>query len=737
MQSKRSRTIYLGLGAGILGAVVCLLPWVLDLEEEFGLRWLFGLRGPLGAPGNVAVVAIAGESADVYGLSSDLDEWPRDLHAVLVERLMEAGVAGIVMDIIFEVPGDAAHDARLADAIARSGRVVLLERVRSEELPGNAVAERRIQPIEILKARAAATAPFALPTVPFRVAQFWAFGRGASDIPNLPLVALQLYALPVYDEFIALLAAEAAADVSDLPATLADLGPPIGLETLIRRVRRAFLRDAGLGARIAGRIEIERRESAEAGMLRALTVAYAGGDSRYLNFYGPTGTIETIPYHAILAADGETLDALDLQGRIVFVGFSERRQAEQQDEFISVYSQRSGLNLSGVEIGATAFANLADVSSVKPLPIWGNLALAAVWGALLAFGLSALRSSHAVAAAAVAAALYLCAALYLFASLYVWVPLVAPLGIVLPAVLASTIYVNYRELGLQRERIQTALGRYVPPEVALRLAQESFDAGASRELVHGTCLVSDAEQFTQLAESMDPESLHTLIQAYFAELTSAVEDHGGFVADISGDSMVAIWAGSRPDATLRRSACDAALAALDRIDRFNAVRGRQSLPTGIGLDSGELLLGNIGFAQRFQYRAVGDIVNTASRIQGLNRQLGTRALASAATLESVAGLQTRPLGEFLLLGKANAVLVHELLGAGTHDTGGGELAESFAAALQLFRERDWDRARKAFRQILARHPADGPARFYLHQCELFEDAALPEDWSGTIRMSVK
>jgi adenylate cyclase len=472
-------------------------------------------------------------------------------------------------------------------------------------------------------------------------------------------------------------------------------------------------------------------------MLRALIAAYAGADSRYLNFYGPTGTIETIPYHAILAADREALAALGLAGRIVFVGFSERRQAEQQDEFISVYSERTGLNLSGVEIGATAFANLADMSSVRPLPMWGALVLAAVWGALLAGALSALRSGHAVAAAAVSGTLYLGAALYLFESMYVWVPLVGPLCILLPAVLAATLYFNYRDLGLQRERIQAALGRYVPVRVATRLAQESFDAGASRELVHGTCLVSDAEQFTQLAESMDPESLHTLIQDYFAELTSVVEDYGGFVADISGDSMVAIWAGSRPDAALRRSACDATLSALARIDRFNAARRQQSLPTGIGLDSGELLLGNIGFAQRFQYRAVGDIVNTASRIQGLNRQLGTRALASAAALETLPGFQTRPLGEFLLLGKTNTVLVHELRGANTSDADEGELTERFAAALHLFRQRNWDGARDALERILARYPTDGPARFYLRQCDVCASAMLPEEWSGTIRMNVK
>jgi adenylate cyclase len=336
--------------------------------------------------------------------------------------------------------------------------------------------------------------------------------------------------------------------------------------------------------------------------------------------------------------------------------------------------------------------------------------------------------------ALLAGAVYFLAARYYFDTQYVWLPLVAPLGIVLPALWMTALLFNYRELSQQRERIQAALGHYVPPAIARRLAEESFATGASRELVHGTCLVSDAEQFTQLAESMDPESLHTLVQQYFAVLTSVVERHGGFVADVSGDSMVAIWAGAKPDPALRRSACIATAEMLDCVDRFNADRRHQSLPTGIGLDTGELLLGNIGSARRYHYRAVGDIVNTASRIQGLNRQLGTRALLSTATLDGLANVQTRPLGEFLLLGKASPVAVCELI---EPEARGAEIAEEFSYALRFFREREWDRAQAIFERILSAEPDDGPSGFYLRQCAALRNTELPENWSGTIRISVK
>jgi adenylate cyclase len=741
MKSKVKRAICTGAAAGLSAVLLSLLPWLLEVEESVGLQALFRLRGPLPAPEDVAIVAIAGESADFYGLSSsDPDEWPRALHGELIDRLDEAGVSAIVMDIIFENPGDDAQDAKLAEAIARSGKVILLERVRSEPIEGTpvvaAIRDFRSQPIERFKTGAWATAPFVLPTVPLRVGQFWTFGRSSPDLANLPVVALQAHVLPVYETFIALLAAEAGVDVSMLPRSRDEAERLRGLDRVVRDIRRVFLADPALGSRMLAALADVSVSAPARASLRALIETYAGGDSRYLNYYGPTGTVRTIPYHVIEQGDRGTLENLALAGRVAFVGFSERRQAEQLDEFPSVYSERSGLNLSGVEIGATAFANLSSSSSVVPLSIPASLALAFGWGFVVAGAMTVLKARQAAVFALAIGVAYFALARYAFEAASLWLPLVAPLGVVLPAVLLGALLFKYREVSLQRQRIYAALGHYVPADVANHLAHDSFDTGASRELVHGTCLVSDAEQFTKLAESLDPESLHTLIQQYFEVLGACVERHGGFVADVSGDSMVAIWAAARPDAELRRSACRATLEALRAIEAFNVPRGRQGLPTGIGLDSGQLLLGSINVAQRYQYRAVGDIVNTASRIQGLNRQLGTRALVSAAAVDGLADLRTRAVGEFLLYGKTQPVVVHELLPPES-ERGAEELCAWFADALRFFRQRDWQEARRFLLRILERNPADGPSKFYVAQCDLAENTALPADWAGTIRMAVK
>jgi len=746
MHSRVRQAGLFGLGVAAVGALLSVWLLVLELEESAGLQWLFRLRGPSPPPDEVIVVGLSGASADEFGLSYHLNEWPRSLHADLIDRLVALEAAVIVMDITFENASEPEQDGPLARSIERAGNVILLERVRSEDLalegpdgPALAVIERRLVPIEMFRDGALATAPFTLPKVPVKTSQFWAFGRADSNIPNIPAVALQAYALPVYEDFAALLAAPQPSLKTQLPMTRSELAQHGGLQAAMRSIKEVFRSNPALSDRLIHDLDRHSASPDDRALLRALIEMYSGTASRYLNYYGPAGSIRTVHMHDVLRSSQESWPESEFAGKVVFVGFSERRQPEQDDDFISVYSERSGLNLSGVEIGATAFANLLTTDSVRPLSMPAHLLAVFVWGVLLTAGLASLATLSAIIAAVIASVAYLTWAWYQFASFNVWLPLVVPLVVQVPLALSAAVLLNYRELNAQRERIQAALGHYVPAKIVAKLAQETFDARADRELVHGTCLVSDAEQFTRLSESLPPVELAELMDDYYRVLRSAAERHGGFVADLSGDSMVATWTQAKPSPQSKRAACLAAFDVLAEVDAFNREHGSRRLPTRIGLDSGEMLLGSIGSAQRYQYRAVGDIVNTASRIQGLNKLLATRILLSDATLKSVDGLITRRLGRFLLLGKTTSLDVYELLDIDPDATARHErLIDMFSDALDKFARRDWSAAQDVFRQVLAGCPEDGPSGYYVDRCNEFATRDdLPEDWAGTIRVAVK
>jgi adenylate cyclase len=150
---------------------------------------------------------------------------------------------------------------------------------------------------------------------------------------------------------------------------------------------------------------------------------------------------------------------------------------------------------------------------------------------------------------------------------------------------------------------------------------------------------------------------------------------------------------------------------------------------------GEIVMGHVGALDHYEYRAVGDIVNSASRLEGLNKQLGTRILVSEDVIQGLPGLHSRALGSFVLAGKHQAIAVHELLSASVD----GQIVDDFAGfnrALLAFQEQDWHAAQKMFSTYLEQHPHDGPTRFYIEQCAQFLQQP-PTDWQGAILLTQK
>lgn len=717
-----------GLLLGVGGVILSLVPGILGFDEAVGLRLLFTARGAIPPPSDVILVSISRDSAAGIGLTEEVDEWPRRVHASLIDSLSHAGVAGIAFDLMFEETRRDEDDATFAAAIARAGNVILAERIEKQLVDaGGGVVLTRVPPIAALEAAAIATAPFTLPEVPVRVSQFWAFGPGGGDVPSLPVTALQVFLLPHYDEFLELLGGASPALLDDIPplANIDDLG------AVMRRIRIAFQRDPALAPSLRKGLLRQPRGLSTAA-LRLMINLYDGPDSRYLNYYGPPRTIPTIPYDVAFKSSKE----LDLAGKMVFVGFSEPRQSEQDDDFISVFSQSSGDHLSGVEIGASAFANLLTETFVVPLTMPLHLLLVLGWGGLLGAVVIGSSTRAALGLAALAAAFFALLTYWSFAQHGLWLPVLVPLFIQVPVAAFVAVFLNYGQLMKHRERVQVALGYYLPKSVVNRLADQSVSAAADRQLLHGTCLFTDAEEYTAVSEALRPDDLASLMNDYYRVMFRVVERHGGMVSDTSGDSMVAVWAAANPDASSRAQACRAALEIVDAVTEFNRGRGGLQLPTRVGLESGQVLLGNIGAEQRFEYRAIGDIVNTASRLQGLNRLLKTRVLLSEATIAGVPDLGTRNVGMFLLRGKKTAIRVHELLGFGSRSRPeDARLAASFAVALDQFERQRWAEAQQAFNEILASFPEDGPCAFYVGLSAEYQ--RQPRPWTGAISVAVK
>jgi adenylate cyclase len=273
---------------------------------------------------------------------------------------------------------------------------------------------------------------------------------------------------------------------------------------------------------------------------------------------------------------------------------------------------------------------------------------------------------------------------------------------------------------------------YVPRDLVrgmLQSGQEATLLGQTREL---TVFFSDIEGMTSIAETMAPEALVEMLSRYFDEMTQVIAGQGGTVDKFIGDAIMAFWGAPVPAADHALRACKAALLCERKLAELRRTPELAKIRARIGIASGEVLVGNVGSHDRFNYTVMGDTVNLASRLEGLNKQYGTRILISDAAYRGAqCHVVARPVGVVQVKGKSRPVEVWEPLGlASEDDPTARELARLFTAGLEACVTRDFCRAATYYEAALRLQPDDRPAAILLERCRGFESAPPAEDWSG-------
>lgn len=294
----------------------------------------------------------------------------------------------------------------------------------------------------------------------------------------------------------------------------------------------------------------------------------------------------------------------------------------------------------------------------------------------------------------------------------------------------------------ERELIKRTLERYVSRGVAAELLREPGQAalaGVRREL---TVLFVDLAGFTSLAERMTPEAVVAHLNEYFEAVCSAVLDEDGTVKEFQGDGVVAFWGApiAQPDHAVR--ACRAALAAAARLDVLCASWAARGVPAPsyrMGLHTAELIAGEIGSQERGTYGIVGDGMNLASRIEGMNKFYGTRILISEATrVRAGDEFVVRELDVVRVVGRRAPVKVFELIAHGSRpDLSASRSSGRYADALNAYRNRDWNRAAQILDDLLETHPDDAPARVLAARVASYRAAPPPADWDGVFALDRK
>jgi adenylate cyclase len=691
-----------------------LLLWGAGAFDRWELRtwdWRAGLLArPAPATDNVRLVLLDQQSLDWAQAENGLSwPWPRQVYAAIVDYLRRAGAKSISFDVLYTEPSayGVADDAALAEAVAGGGFVAALF---LGEKSGSVVSW-----------------PPALPAVlpKIRGLDRWLSaggGRGGAA------AARGLFPIP---------------EIASRAAFLADVQHDPDVDGVYRRARLFRVFDgkavpslalaAFLAASPGAPMEIGEGRLSVAG--RAIPIDREG--RAILRFRGPSGkafrhysAAAVIQSELRLLAGGEPVikDPDAFRGRHVIFGFSAP----------GLYDLRPapvGGVFPGSEIHATALDNLLSGDFLR------EAGAAAALACTLFFALAAAvsvvfsrKAGHSLLLFAVFLPLpaLLCLSAY---SRGWWLPMVVQEAAVSLSLLGA-LAVNYATEGAQKRFIKGAFRQYLSPAVIDQLIEhpERLKLGGERRIL--SIFFSDLEGFTGISEGLAPEALTALLNEYLSAMTDILQEEGGTVDKYIGDAIVAFWNAPLDQPDHAERAARAALRCQEKLAEMRPLlreRTGKDLRMRIGLNTGPAVVGNMGSRSRFDYTVLGDAVNLASRLEGINKQFGTYILASEALRNALpAGFPAREIARVAVVGRKEPVRVFELLPAEALSAGGKDLP-GFARGLSAFAAGDFAAALEAF---LPAAETDPPSAAYARKCRRLIEQP-PQRWDGVWVMTEK
>jgi len=442
-----------------------------------------------------------------------------------------------------------------------------------------------------------------------------------------------------------------------------------------------------------------------------------------LDFVGPTNTFLHVSYTDVL--NGRIHPAL-FENRIVLVGAS---AAGLMDHFPTPFSP----HFPGVEIQATAIHNLLTgrfITSASKSFEWMVLF---VMGGLICFIVRTFKPWLAALGAALVMAGYVVICFEQFASASIDTPL---MDVALCWMLSVMIASGHRYWTEEKSKlaIKHAFSRYLAPDVVESIAANPERLGLGGDERTTTIGFIDIRNFTTLSEGLTAGQLVHFLNDYLSLMTEIILKEQGTVDKYIGDAIMMLFGAPNPLDDQATRACHTALqmcqTVADHQDRWQQ-EGMPNLAIGVGLNTGIAAVGNMGSTQRFDYTAMGDSVNLASRLEGLTKVYGVAIVVGPET-EAQARHQFhfRELDYVRVKGKNKPVRIFELVAPKNTNPNTDMWITHFDKGLQHFRNRAWKEAQHTFHQCLEQHPNDGPSHYYLSQIDHLILSPPPPDWDG-------
>jgi len=684
------------IGAAMLSLFIYWLHPTLLERLDIRVRDIaFQIREAPPPPAEVVVVAVDEKSVKLHGRWP----WPRATQGALIERLKVLGARVIALDIIYGLPQDRKNDRALAAALDAPGAPVIggyffrdEQSIRTDEASIAAVRKNSISTLlEKAEARydTVAVYPFVEANHPALAPHFSAFGYFNTIPDHDGLIRSSPLVLRYGGEYYPSLALQALA-----------IGQQQSLALDIDREGIAAIRLGGqkIPVNAQGRLA--------------------------LNFYSNARPIPLLSAADVL--DG-TIAPERIRNKLVFIGATEIGIADVRPTPIDH-------SFPGVAIHATVAANIIQGFHLyhDNRTVLLDVLLMALLPMLMVWLMSKLERPVFMTIVFVATIALIWTIFYLAVSVYgllisFFYPMIA-------VMLGYTIFEMYEILVTQRRNryIRRAFSSYVSPTVVKTLLQKPDELNLHGEKRYVTILFSDIRGFTTISESMPPEMLGRLLNNYLGEMTEILMNESGTLDKYIGDAVMGIFNAplDHPDHPLLAATTAIKMqTALRELNRTYQEEYNVNLRIGIGVHSGEAIIGNFGSPRRFNYTAMGDTVNLASRLEGQTKTYGVEIIISETTREALGDkFAVRKLDKIRVKGKSQPVeIFHLFTEGGTEDN--LVLAELFDQAMDRYYAGDFPQALTLFRTIAEKYPDDKPTPLFMERCE-YSIAHPPTAWDG-------
>jgi adenylate cyclase len=730
---------------GVTLLMCALLLWRPTFCEFLELKLYdlkFRFRGPMPASREVAILAIDDDSLKAVGRWP----WSREDIARLLHRLKEAGPRVFCLDIIFaEKEQTATYQAlkNLSDDLARRGvspevlKILEMEKKRAD-------VDRRLA--EVIRGGCPTILGFF-----FRSLGGKSGGVDVKELMGSSFIRASTYNMVrLRDTKPAEVPLVGASGIESNLPEFTEAAAGAGYFNMIPDpdgTVRWFPMAVLYGGEFFAPMSLVTLSQAQEKAPMAITLSRWGVDEirlgrqsvpvdRYgrmlINYLGPDGVIPTYSAKALL--DG-TLPAEALKDKVVIVGATA----------VGIYDLRvtpfSG-TFPGVEVQATIMDNMLRGNFIRtpPLSLVVMLAILVAIAVLLGLTLPRFSAAWAFIFTLIIMEGYVGLNYYLFTRQGLQLELFYPLGLIVLIYLGVTMQ-RFLAEERERERIRKTFESYVAPTVVQEMLKhpEQLRLGGERREI--SVLFTDIRGFTTMSENLDPEALVKLLHDFLNPMSNIIINQGGTIDKYMGDAIMALFGAPLMQPEHPRLACRAALemvASLEALNRTWVEEGRPPLKVGVGVNTGPVAVGNMGSDRLFDYTAVGDNVNLASRLEGLNKYYGTSILISETTAQALKnGFILRDVDFVKVKGKAQASRIYELLGEGEVKPELGRFLELYHRALALYREQRFSESVEAFSLALEERPGDETCNRYITLAQKHHETPPAAGWEAVTVMDGK